>query len=256
MSTLGIGTYVEQPQERAWDSRRGYVTTRKFEGTASSLETLATTLASQGYSWNIQYGPVCKLTASISADFDSGSGSVTEVETVVDTWELSANVAEKDILNSESALVTTAQADLRTLRDILDGKKDIDLLTSSDVTTSAGWKLALLISQGVKSTIVYQPILRHTQTASNGWTVPNSLTNVGKVYTTAQLLSAENVPVSLNNNLTASSSVTRTDTGTDIVYTYGWLKTHPQIVDAAFQKIQVVQEWQWGLWSTDLYTFV
>jgi hypothetical protein len=81
----------------------------------------------------------------------------------------------------------------------------------------------------------------------------DALTNVGKVISAANLQSLENVPGVLLFNLPTNSSPTRAD---GLTLSYGWFKRAPTITQVSGAKWELVQEWQYGLWSTDLYVFV
>jgi hypothetical protein len=136
------------------------------------------------------------------------------------------------------------------LRDFADGKKsyldDTPAVTGDALTV---WKIQ---RAGVKSKVIYQPMLRHTRTVSSSYQVPASLTGVGTVYSTARLLALEPIPSLISGSLQSSSTTTRTD---GVKVAFGWLKTYPTISIASHNKAQIVQEWQWGQWADKLYTF-
>lgn len=256
MSTLaGNPAAIEQGVVKEYDPRRGPVTIRRWRGPRAALEALKDNLIAAGWTTRLETGggPNCSLEASIAQEFSGGAPQITDP---VDTWELTANVSEKDILRSDSTQIDgLSSADIKVLRDLIKGKLEFDGLTSSKFTSagSLGWNVAKLIAQGLQSVVVYQPIIRHTKTVSRNWEVPASLTNVGNILLTSTLVSLEDPPASISNNLSASGAEVTRD---GLTFRYGWLKTHPTITDAANERIQIVQEWQWGLWPTLIYTVV
>jgi hypothetical protein len=54
-----------------------------------------------------------------------------------------------------------------------------------------------------------------------------------------------------NDVWTGSGNVGPTKLTTALAY--GWLKMHPSVRVAAYQKNQMEQEWHYGLWSIYLY---
>jgi len=247
---IGNQTYVEQPQERTWDKVRGSATTRRFKGDLASLQTLKNAFDTAGWATRIiEGGPASELECTIAQDVSGGNPIQ---EQPVNVWELTANVAEKDLLQAPTTVLDAVIADAddtKRLRDLQKGNLRFEALTSADFNLAASWRIAKLIEQGVQAVQVYQPILRHTQSVGNYYVVPWSLRNVGLILSTSVLLRDEPVPASLANNIPASTTVNRDS----VYYVYGWLKTHPTINYSPYQRIQIVQEWQWGLWASDIY---
>lgn len=243
---------VEQPIERAYDPRRGPSTTRRFRGPRADLLNAKATFDSAGWSTRFVAGPVCTLEATIGQDVD---GVNPPSDQPIDTWELGANVCEKDILQADCALVNTAMAsvnDSLVIRDLIKGGTKFEDISSGDFETGSGWALAKLIGGGVQSILQYQPVLRHNKTVSNVYEIPNSLSNVGSVLLTSTLVAQEAIPTRISNSLPASGGpVTRGGYGG---YRYGWLKAYPTITESGYNKTTISQEWQWGLWPTDLFT--
>jgi len=254
---------VEQGISRTYENRQGWTTERSFRGTQSFIEAKDAELRALGYSTRVKQGPVWELIGTVSA-YDDGSGPDDE-NSVVDTWEMSANPIEKDILQSNNALVDALpQTDRNILRDFANGTnkfEDYDLTTAKKTpkfTAGPTYDIALtlykLLASGLKSIVVYQPVLRHTKTVSQSYEIPASLANVGWIYSTSALISAESPTPDIAANLPASG-YTRGG-GTPLATYGGWLKNYPQIVDAAFSKVQIVQEWHWGEWPEVLYDLI
>lgn len=255
---VGDSGAVEQGMSREYDPNQGFSSIRRFKGPQTAIELKEQELQSEGYTTRITEGPVWELEARIAQDVRSGGGPTSE--TPVDTWELFANQSEKDILLSTSAAVSgLVNADLLWLRELLEGKLEISQYqteTPAFTSPGSGNPAALFahIMAGMKSVLLYQPILRHTRTVSRAYEIPYSLAGVGQVYSSARLASDNSVPSSVANQLQASSYSDRTVGGYTMRLYLGWLKTYPQITVAAYGKSQIVSEWQWGEWSTLFYT--
>lgn len=189
-----------------------------------------------------------RLTAKIpKAAIGSGSGGGISNPNVPlnNVWELQPNMVEKDIMDADIAIndLTTAQKDAVTAA-----------VAANDVGTLSGNSLKFykLLRAGVKSIRIFEPVLRHSLTVRSDYSIAASLTNAGKIYTTAQLYSVENVPKILLFDLPSLSAV-RTDS---VSVDYGWLKKYPSVTQISGGKWQIEQEWEYGLWATDLYSGV
>ena len=254
MPQIGATGLTEQPPERRYDPRRGYVTVRRFRGDRESVLASAAAHEAAGYSTAVRGGPVWEVEATMSADdIDGGGGAADEP---VDSWELQPNMLDVDILMSDASVITQLDSeDVNWLRGLLDGQNSADNLPEwKTANTTLPATVAALIVAGVKTIQRYAPTLRHTRTASSGYEVPASLANVQSVYATGALVTAEAVPASLANNLLPSSVITRTLCDVQAYFLRGWLKSPPSITAAAWNKIQIVQEWQYGDWAQALYT--
>jgi hypothetical protein len=94
--------------------------------------------------------------------------------------------------------------------------------------------------------------LRHTQTVNAQYAIKASLTNVGKVLSTATLQNDESIPNGLLFNLPAFSLPPQyVETSGDLKY--GWYKDFPTVRQIAGMKWNIEQEWQYGLYSVKLY---
>lgn len=245
---------IEGPSERRYSQRNGWQTIRKFKGTQVGVEAQEAILIAAGYDTASRGGPSWELEATIPMP-EEGQPA----EQPVNTWELNANPVEKDLLQADIAAVNNLDpADRKKLRDHFDGKIDAETYDNSndDYWTNPTWgepdALMQLWLAGTKSVIVYQPILTHALTVSRYYQIPASLSGVGEIWTSAQLVAAETtMPADLAANLPTSSYVSKS--GITNGFLWGWMKVYPHITAAAFSKRQLNQEFQWGLWSTVLY---
>ena len=87
-----------------------------------------------------------------------------------------------------------------------------------------------------------------TVTISALWNAPWSPTfiNIGRTFTTAQMIDDADLVSSWIQNLPQDSP---NPTG----YLYGWVKHAPEILTAAGDRTQLVQEYEYGLWNAVLY---
>lgn len=249
---------VEQGLEREYDINSGWVTVRRFRGPQADIEAKELEMQFEGYSTRIREGAVWELEARIAQDIRSGGGGTAEQP--VDTWELFPNISEKDVLLSTNAAISgIVSQDLMLLREILDGKVDLtqyETASPAFVAAGSGNPLGVFahIVAGLKSTILYQPILRHTRTVSRAYEIPASVAGAGQVFSSARVVSDNGVPAGIANQMQVSAYSNRTVSGYTLQLYLGWLKVYPTVQMAAYGKTQIVSEWQWGEWSTMFYT--
>jgi len=244
---------VELAQERSYSTKNGWRTVRRFSGLKAQVEARAMLLVQEGYEINLRYGAVCTVEASIGLDVQDENP---QIEAPVYNWELMGNAFEMDMLSANiTAINGLNAADQKLLRDIIEGRINVGETYSGGDPTFADSSTALpifkLYLSGVKSVQMFAPVLRRSYSVSRSFQISASLTGAGQVYSTARVVADEGVPTVIAANIPASSQVTKT--GAIYMY-YGWLKGFPQIQVAAGNKAQVSQEWQWGLWSENLYT--
>lgn len=240
-----------QAKTTSWSSSAGLLEdyTEEFASASAEADALARAYTLQAESWQVapMQSGCFKLTAKIpKAAIGSGVGGINNPNIPLNNiWELQPNMVEKDIMDADIAIndLTVAQKDAITAA-----------VAANAVGSLAGNSLKFykLLRAGVKSIRIFEPVLRHSLTVRSDYTIAITLTNVGKIYTTAQLSSVEGVPSILLFNL-PSGSVARSDA---LSVGYGWLKKYPSVTQIAGGKWQIVQEWEYGVWSTDLYSGV
>jgi hypothetical protein len=266
MKYIDLSSTVEQSVERSWSAKEGWDTVRRFKGKEDDIKALEGQMQWEGYSTSIRSGPVWELTAKIAANTESGGGGgPPDTEEPVETWELTSNAIEKDLLASDdenAALFTDYE--LACLRRALNGEtvKSVDGTIPQEwtiggdsftpINATADVYLRLIIS-GVKSKPVYQPVIRLTLTFNDNYNIPLSLTNVGCVVSTAYMTGTEGVPTEIGQFMPASETLTWAD---GLNRYNGWLKVYPTISVAAGGKKQLNQEWHYGFWSEDLFTVI
>jgi len=229
-----------QPIEYGLDDN-GQFTIRRYRGTRSQIATQYSVCVAAGAHCTVKQGiGVDELEARYSHSPD-GSGNTDDL---VDDWEFFANVVEKDILEADIAAVSgISEEEKAKIRNAIQNPPED---SSPALTDEDAIDIYQLMLKGQRSIRVNAPVLRHTLTVSNSYTIKAALTNVGKVISSATLASQESLPVDVLFNLP-------NDISTDSLLQYGWFKMHPTIRMSARQRAQIEQQWEYGLWPIVVY---
>jgi len=186
-------------------------------------------------------------------------------EQPVDLWEYAGNEAQKNILSASvpvgvSSITTTLSSlNVEVIQKALQGTfpdnapKDSAgaqfLDASANCFTNGNPGNALLVynlmKAGVEDVIVQTPSIRHTQVVSFIYPITLAKLNVGRIITTSTLISLENPP---NWAVTGLPTDSTPPFQSGISLDYGWRKGSPHINQIAGQKVQIIQEFQYGLW--------
>ncbi len=229
-----------------------------YEGDKASIQALAGYFDSTGavYQVSESFG---KSRLDVRLEYNPQA-----VEIPVDLWEYVGVKVEKDLLESDvpsGITATLSQKNISVIRAAIQNpptgdesgdfssthpNAPVTLASFSDGNAANALTIYNLMHAGVKSAPARAPVLRHTQTVSRNWTIPASLTNVGRIISTASMAFFEGVPTGLLFNLPTLVPATFQI----ITVRYGWLKNDPTIQQIAFRKWQIVQEWEYGLWPT------
>ena len=171
----------------------------------------------------------------------------------VELWEFFAQHAEKDLLEAsvESQIISTLSTlNIQTIRlylqsppNVKDGDPDVDLSSFTDGNPANALEVYQLMLAGVRSYPIEQPVIRHTITTSNRYSINRSLANVRAILSTQSLLAFNNIPNALLFNIP-------NDVSNNPSFAYGWRQLFPTAQQVALLKWQIVQEWQYGLWAT------
>jgi hypothetical protein len=242
---IGTSAATLQPFEYEFRQGAGPTTRVPFKGTYADVVAKANQYISGGYNVSFRKlnGGMAEMMASIGSDVNGvGTGDL-PVDESPEKWTLTANVVEKDLLESTNSSVTgISAANKQTLREYMDDSKtDVSALTG-DAATVAG-----LIKRGVKSVVIMQPILRAEKLVSSTYETKQSMTRVGHIIPTAKMGTLELVPSDILFNLPSDAAPNADETA-------GWLKMHPTIEDATDGKYRITHEYQFGFWGTILYT--
>lgn len=282
MTKTGL-TIVPQPSGWSYDPTKGYKTKRSYKGTGKdNLATTESELKLYGWTYDVQLDldtgadVMWTITATLGGDSSSSPSSPAgqDVTTPLsETWELSSNLLEKDLLESDAPLMValwnealagngwTHEQDFTNRVTALKAfgenptKEGLVIFTGFPVML----KIAKILAAGGKSIHIFQPTLRHNRIVTSKYAVRDALINCGNIITAADIGSAENIPATLLFNLPTGYHSARylDNTGDELgrLLKYGWQKKFPNIGSRADGEWELSQEFEWGLWHTDLYTF-
>lgn len=193
----------------------------------------------------------------------SGGGNTTVQDDpgapLVDAWELVPTLAEKDLLESDNAMLSAVGAsNMVILKNLITGSGP-DVWTGDPTTTfnnnpsadyTATVKVWSLFQAGFKTVRLLAPTLRHTRMMRRDFTVQQAYDKIGRVFTTSSLKTYEQVPAQVLFDLPTTSDPTRLD---GLVVHYGWLKKPASIQQVSGGQWQIQQEYDWGLWPEAIY---
>lgn len=254
-SPVSVNGYVEKAIRYVTDPRTGAQTIRTQHGPYNVLLANVPGFQNSGWATDLhcrnqeQGSPEWELIATIGLSW----GATQIQDNPVAVWELISNKVEKDFLNAQNALVASlTQTDQAILKSYIDNPQ-FPAPTIATLSTTApysglstqGITAMTLILLGVTSQKIFQPVLKETQTTSNIYAIAASFDNVGQIISTATLSS------SLPNALafTMPPDPVNGKSG----FAYGWLKNYPNVTVSAFNKTQIIQEYEFGLWNTTMY---
>ena len=252
MSKIVVGTQtaIEQPQVYGYQVGRGYYTRRRWRVTsATDVDALTVQLLALGYSYDVstsQDGAIFEVDARLESE---PTNPAPEATILSETWERDTQVTEKDILESDVLKIgALTQSEKQIIKHQL--AQQNPTFVSAGLSTDAQEVYRLMLT-GVKSVRVYSPVILRTRLAANNYAVKVADTNVGKRLSTAQMTSFENAPPTILFNLPTNTKV-RGDSAT-IGLEYGFLKKPARVLQQGDGRWQIVQEYDYDLWSTLLY---
>lgn len=254
----GVKGAFEQPIRFGYNDSGPY-TIRSWRGDFAAISQLVPQLNAAGGLWEIK-DTHTHTNVELECRFASEPGQNPDVEVPVDEWEFFAQKIEKDILESDIALVSNlSNQDKQNIRNAIQDPGSLqDFQNPTFEQTTEGTLVYSLMVAGVKSVRVNAPTLRHTMTVSNSYPVKATLDRVGKIIPTASMASLEGIPASVLFILPDDTSTRINGEGnyTGPTLRYGWYKNHPTVRGGPYHKSQIEQEWEYGLWPVDIYSFV
>jgi len=250
--TVGTQTAIEQASSYGYQPGRGDYTRRRWRvSDPTDVGPLLTELRALGYAYDVTPsadGAVTDVEGRLDAE-PSGDGGGPEAAVLSETWEREAQVSDKDILESDVAIISAlTQAEKQIIKREL--AQPEPGYTSTGLSADA-FSVYQLMLTGVKTVRVYSPIIRRTRITANSYAVQYADSNVGRRLSTAQMTSLEGAPGNLLFSL-PSYTKARTDNAT-IPLSYGFVKKPARITQQGDGRWQIVQEYDYDLWSTLLY---
>lgn len=252
MILQGTAGPVEQVKRYGFNPQRGFYTVEVYTGTRDNINALLPGLIASQTAYDVVEleSGLARLEITYSSDTVTGGNPPATAGTAV--WELLNNVVQVDILDSQISTVTGL--DPTTAAEPLRAYIEKGIVPSPALTGDA-LKLYLLIKAGVRAVEVSQPIIRFTTIVSSAYANRASMTNCGRILQKSTLQS-EGVPATILWNLddlSDTAGVTKTITGSNNYWDYGWLKLYPNVAQQTFNTWQIVFEYRFGLWSRTLY---
>ncbi len=225
-------------------SEAGAYTVKVWEGTLTEIYQIAAVCEQSGGLWEITEsftGAKHRIECRFPIDFNT-------TETPVDGWETFGEEVEKDVLEADIAGIDSMDdGDKAIIRAVLDnGVNSDDSLRQRLTDDPFSNELYNEVVYGLKAVRIVVQHLRHTQTVSTLYPVVAALSNVGKIISTASLRTFEAVPNTLVFNLASTTS-------NRVAAAYGWYKKFPTVRISSGHRIQIEQEWEYGLWSKLVY---
>ena len=240
-----------------WDQQSGFFTEEVYRGTSDYIDGVLGDVSGYTAQTRDPTGPVHELRVRYAVSQPGG----VEPEIPVREERLHWNRPTQSIFKSPrwgtgqptGGIDNYAMDALRKAIEERVERKDMETRTfkgSTGIPTLFGNDALLLYDlhlAGVESAYVYQPIVIVTHTASVAFQWTPSFVYYGWVFTTRALMIADAGLVSgWKANLP-------NETSPKARFTYGWLKSAPEITTVAGGRTQLIQEYEYGLWSDDLF---
>lgn len=192
-------------------------------------------------------------------------GQTTESE---ETWEIVPGKAMKDVLDSRNPLVLSCSQGA--LSEMKKRQKANTIGQSSDFNTAGlltvqtwgpttgptnftGVEMILYqqLVDGFEQVEIPAPVLTHTKIVTAQYITAASFTNIGKIISTATLISSEGVPGAVLFDFPVNSDPSPIPIGAtpfSMTLLYGWLKNSPSVRQTSAKKWCITQTWDYGLW--------
>jgi len=261
-----------QPYKYGRRSEGRFTSVKYSSLSLSEIEAMALQADALGYNYEVEVGFGNKADISIDYNFNSvtSSGVPTETEEADDIWELNYAKYSKQILESSgNALVTACnEAELNELKrrkrdntlqslayfDVSTGKLSRQTYSIGGVATpfsDAAMQLYKMMLDGVDQDDLFGATVTHTKVVGSKYGHPSTFSNVGKIYSTATMVSSEAIPSTVLFGFPSDSDPAPVQIG-DLpiyqTYLYGWFKNAPSVRQIANRKWQITQSWDYGLW--------
>lgn len=243
----GNAGVVEQPRKWGGSPVRGTFVIRTWKGPKQPIYDLIPQFQADGMEWELtENGPL----ATISCYVPSVEAVAGTTEIPVDVWELQPGYVEKDILEADTTDINDIPKDeIRAIREAINNPKEGQ---SPALTNSTAIELYSLMLDGVRSIRVEAPILTRRRTITRRYAVKEAMTNIGRILSNTYLIAndAAAIPAYFIVDMNRPPF---TNTSKRTGLKYGWLKTAPTLTSSAFNKVECVQAWEFGLWPEVIF---
>lgn len=250
-----IGNPLGTPRiRRGWSRQSGFFTIKEWEGQCDSIYGCLGELSGHdSYEIDDRDAPKLRLTVRYS---DSQGDS--QNESPVDEVHLHANRLEKELW-SNPQFSDVVDADRRVIRAVIDNPEKYKLKELAEfgfATESAGILFALL-KAGINHSVFFNVILERRRIASATFnftgTINTAYEHIGAIIAPGSIIADAALPEPRLYTLPAGGSNVIIGDDPPLTFAYGWLKGYPDYSGAAGNKGVVSQEWDFGLWNTNIY---
>lgn len=241
---IGASSTLVEIRE-GWDDSIGRFYEYVYEGSGAAILSIARAvepIAQQTLITN--NGKKYTLIVRFDRDPETGSFEQPRVD-----FRLVTSEQFKDILESDYAASLTDN-EVRIIREAIQSPQDG---VSPALQTAAAIDIYTLMLKGVRSIPVFQNTLVMLRTAPSAYNWVGRPTNVGYIYSEAQMLAELN---SLSGGTPSFSSALPQLTSSRSDAAYGWRKKMPSYDQVGGGHTSETTEYEYGLWSTDIYTSV
>lgn len=252
---LGQSGVIEQPKRYSGGVGKPQSLIRTWRGPKLAIRQLVAFVNTLGV-WSLEEnGPngtlVLEMTGTLGAD-----GTPTEVP--LDQWELVPGAVEKDLLEADNAVINgLTDMEKRAIRDAVANPDKFLTSDPSFAVNPNAMETYRLMLKGMRAIRLFAHVLKHTRTVSNNYAVQASNTNVGNILKNATVIANEGIPagflISLAGPPYNSVSLSAAAPLGFPIYDYGWFKHPPTLSISAGSKLQISQEWEFGLWAVLAY---
>lgn len=229
-------------------------------------------------SWNTPYWTALGVTVELKSDEGAPTATVLvtipygDSEIPVPTYQLLNQKFEKHALSSINPNIQIIRQDdkraieqyFKKSENYLHTMPDFDDDFDTEAERTSALYTWLLMKDGFKSVVNFQPILKKEYPCSKNFPIPTPIIPIGVIATTGTVVGAEQVPIDTSILLPQSYSTTKryVDFQADEVtklydvtlnFNYAWMKAGYDIVDTAYNRRKVSIEYHWGLWPEFVY---
>jgi len=242
MSALqGNPDLVEQPITRGKDGQTGPFITRTWKGTEDACNAALDEIIGADHAEVTGDGAVYTLTARFANDPNSDpTPEVPQHEERLHFNRVSKSIYEHP---NYAGLSFGTKAVIRQAME-----EHATASPASIAGNAPAIELYQLLLEGVESFVVNQAVVIVTDTASAGFAWTIGFGDVGKVFSTSAMIADADLSSGWAVNLPVGS-------GSSLFHS-GWLKGPPEITTVGGNRSQLVQEYEFGLWTADLYTYI
>lgn len=237
--------------------------TATFSGTEAQCRTSGSAYFAKGWDVTLSSGNPWNLVCKLENEKGGSDGITPVTASVLPTknWSLHYKTTEKDLLHTTIQQVSWINQVTNNQITILETcfstpPEGGNILTAYPTfnnlaTGSAGetvWNMHLM---GFKSIPIVQAILRLSMEVNSNYVLTDFTANVNRYYTKTSLATAIGIPTNFKDAMPQDTDPASGTTHGITCY-YGWLK-QPPTIDQDGSNIKMQQEWEYGLWPSNIY---